>query len=69
MLDECGCKCVTYANDLLLLVEGESQVKIKQKGTNIVCERGENDLVCVSEGKTVVMLMKVWLQVRDRLCE
>ena len=38
-LDECVCKYVEYADDLLLLVEGQSRVEIERKGTEwIMCE-------------------------------
>lgn len=60
-IDESGCKCVAYADDLLLIVEGQSQVEIKRNGTEwmmIVREWGVNVGVCVSEGKTVTMLLK-----------
>ena len=30
-LDECGCKCVTYADELLLIVEGQSRVEYGRK--------------------------------------
>ena len=57
-LDERGCKCVAYADDLLLIVEGQSRVEIERKGTDwmeIVSEWGENVGVGVSEAKTVTM--------------
>mgnify|MGYP004589933261 CR=1 FL=1 len=50
-LDECvGCKCVAYADDLLLIVEGQSRVEVELKGTewmNVVCDWGANVGVCV----------------------
>lgn len=55
---------------LLLLVEEESRVEIEQKGTeytNTACEWGENDGICVSEGKTVVD--ENMAASKDRLCE
>ena len=55
------CKCVPYADDLLLMIEGQSRVEVERKGTeliNVVCEWRANAGVCVSEGKTSVMLMK-----------
>lgn len=60
-LDERGCKCVAYADDLLLLVEGHSRVEIERKGTEwmeIVCAWGESVGLTVSEGKMVTMFMK-----------
>ena len=60
-LDECGCKCVAYADDLLLIVEGQSRVEVERMGTDwmrIVYEWGENIGVSVSDSKTVTMLMK-----------
>ena len=58
-LDECVCKYVEYADDLLLLVEGQSRVEIERKGTEwIMCEWSENIGLCVSEGKTMTMLLK-----------
>ena len=60
-LDECGCKCVAYADDLLLIVEGQSRVEVERMGTDwmrIVYEWGENIGVSMSDSKTVTMLMK-----------
>ena len=33
-LDECECKCVAYADDLLLILEGQSRVKVDRMGTD-----------------------------------
>ena len=62
-MDECGCKCVAYADDLLLTVEGQSRVEVERKGTewmNVVCEWGVNVGVCVCPRAkpTSVMPMK-----------
>ena len=60
-LDECRCKCVAYADDLLLVVEGKCREDVERKGSEhmrVVCDWGENVGVKVSEGKTVVMLLK-----------
>ena len=70
-LDECGCKCVAYADDLLLVVEGKCREEIERKGTeymSVVCEWGENVGVKVSEGKTVVMLLKGVMAANRRPC-
>ena len=32
-LNECGCKCQAYADDLLLIIEGQSRVEVERKGT------------------------------------
>lgn len=59
-LRESDCKIVAYA-DLLLIVEGQSRVKIERMGTEwmrIVYEWGVKVGVSVSEEKTVCMLMK-----------
>ena len=60
-LGECGCKCVSYVGDLLLIVEGQSRVEVKQMVTDwmrILYEWGENIGMSVSDSKTVTMLMK-----------
>ena len=70
-LNECGCKCVAYADDLLLIVEGLNRVKIKRKDTDwmgIVREWGENGGVGVSEGKPVTMLLKGSMAASKRPC-
>jgi len=56
-----GCKVVAYADDLLLIVEGQSRVELERMGTEwmrTVYEWGVRVGVSVSEGKTVCMLMK-----------
>ncbi|CAK9796609.1 Retrovirus-related Pol polyprotein from type-1 retrotransposable element R1 (Fragment) [Anthophora quadrimaculata] len=56
-----GCECVAYADDLLLLIEGNSRVELERKGTEcmrIVSEWGANVGVGVSEEKTVMTLLK-----------
>ncbi|CAK9801625.1 Retrovirus-related Pol polyprotein from type-1 retrotransposable element R1 (Fragment) [Anthophora quadrimaculata] len=56
-----GCECVAYADDLLLLIEGNSRVELERKGTEcmrIVSEWGVNVGVGVSEEKTVMTLLK-----------
>lgn len=58
-LREYGCKMVAYADDLLLIVEGQNRVELERKGTEwiqIVYEWGVR--VSISESKTVMMLMK-----------
>lgn len=60
-LRECECKVVAYADDVLLLIEGQSRVELERKGTDwmrIVSEWGGKVGVSVSESKTVVMLVK-----------
>lgn len=60
-LRECGCKCVAFADDLTLIVEGQNRMEVERKGAEwmaIVCEWGAEVGVSVSEGKTVTMLLK-----------
>lgn len=55
------CKCVAYADDLCILVQGRNRVDVERKGTEcmrMVYEWGENVGVRVNEKKTVVMLLK-----------
>lgn len=55
------CKVVAYADDLLLIAEGQSRVELERMGTEwmgIVCNWSLEVGVSVSESKTVCMLMK-----------
>lgn len=57
----CECKVVAYADDLLLIVEGQSRVELERMGTewmDIVCDWSLIVGMSVSESKTVCMLMK-----------
>ena len=58
-MSSCGSWCVAYADDLLLIVEGQSQVEIERKGTEwmgIMSKWGEDVGVCVSKGKMTILL-------------
>jgi len=60
-LRESECKVVAYADDLLLVVEGQSRAELERRGTEwmrMVYEWGVKVGVSVSESKTVMMLMK-----------
>lgn len=60
-LCERECKVVAYADDLLLMVEGQNRVELERKGTEwmkIVSAWSEKVGVSVSESKTVMMFLK-----------
>lgn len=65
-LRERGCKVVAYADDLLMIVDGQNRMELERKGTEwmgIVSEWGVNVGVNVSKEKTVAMLLKGRLSV------
>lgn len=56
-----ACKVCAYADDLLLIVEGDSRLQLEISGSelmNVVCEWGAGVGVSVSKEKTVQMLLK-----------
>lgn len=60
-LERNGCKLVAYADDLLILAEGESRLVVERMAENYmryVVAWGENAGVSVSEQKTECMLLK-----------
>ena len=60
-LVENGCDVLTYADDVLMLVEESNRRELEMKGTEwmrMVTEWGENVGVKVSERKTVGMMLK-----------
>ena len=59
-LNDSGCKLCAYADDLLLLVEGNSRLELETKSTrylNVVIDWSSRVGVAVSQDKTVCMLM------------
>ena len=68
---EAGCKCVAYADGLLLIVEGQSPLEIERQGTDwmgIVLEWRVIVVLGMSEGKTVTMLLKDSMAAIRRPC-
>lgn len=60
-LDRLGCSVVAYADDVLLLIEGNSRAELERFGTECMQEvvAWGNDVgVCVSKEKTACMLLK-----------
>lgn len=73
-LSESGSKCVAYADNVLLIVEGRNRMDLELKGTEwmkIVSEWGANVGVSVSESMTVRIQMKevLWPKLDVRMYE